>query len=387
MIAKILLPILSGLLCTGLYFDMVHLRRRHWAWRLLLWLAVAALMLYSVHIARKPGYFPPDFQQLFRYLDVLCAVAAPACIVALCGTMGHFIRHHRQRGERAGCVVAIAAVTAYLYGTYVEPEKLVVRHTEYYSSDLPKAFLVYRILLFSDAHVGTLTGARRKLLQRAIDSINAQQPDLVAFTGDLQNMMPSEIAGAQETLRTIKAADGIFSVLGNHDYTQYLPPLSAQAEEDSLDKTCRLQREMGWTLLRNENRCLRRHGDSIFIAGMENDGQGDRFPAYGNVQHALWHVTTRDFVVMLEHDPTSWRRKILPQSHTQLTLSGHTHGGQLDIAGLTPAQLAYREYGGMYHLNRRALYVTTGLSGVVPLRLGVVPEIVVITLKKQENNH
>jgi predicted MPP superfamily phosphohydrolase len=142
---------------------------------------------------------------------------------------------------------------------------------------------------------------------------------------------------------------------------------------------------MGWKLLNNSRILVERDSQRIVIAGMENDGEG-RFPQLGNVNRALWGVSRDDFVVMLEHDPTSWRRKILPHSHTQLTLSGHTHGGQFSILGWSPASLAFHETYGLYKLNGRYLYVTSGLSGVVPFRFGIPAEIAVITLRKSKNN-
>jgi predicted MPP superfamily phosphohydrolase len=116
---------------------------------------------------------------------------------------------------------------------------------------------------------------------------------------------------------------------------------------------------------------------------MENDGEG-RFPQLGNINQTLFSINHDAFVVMLEHDPTSWRRKILPNSHCQLALSGHTHGGQFSILGFTPAMFTYRDYQGMCYVGKRAMNVSTGLGGVVPIRFGVTPEIVVITLKSSK---
>lgn len=380
MIAKIIIPILTGVLLCTLYFDQMHLRHRRWWKRMLLWLAALAFAGFSWQQANQLHYFPVNIQSLFCYLHILCLVVVPAFIVALSGGVGQLLSC-RQRGERVGVGLALLVVMAYLYGAFVEPNKVEVRHVDFYSADLPDSFDGYRIVHFSDAHVGSFVGCRRDVLRRAVDSIVAQKADLVAFTGDLQNMMPSEIEAQRSLLDTISAPDGVFSVLGNHDYTKYIKTIGLQ-EDDSLDKTCGLERQMGWTLLRNENRIIRRGADSIFIAGMENDGEG-RFPAYGEVQQALWHVPTRAFVVMLEHDPTSWRRKILRECHAQLTLSGHTHGGQMSFFGFSPARLVYREYDGCYEQSGRTLFVTRGLGGVVPFRLGMPGEIVVITLRKK----
>ena len=142
------------------------------------------------------------------------------------------------------------------------------------------------------------------------------------------------------------------------------------------------QEELGWRLLANSYRRIRRGHDRIYIAGMENDGEG-HFPQRGNLSEALIGLNRESFVVMLEHDPTSWRRKILPHSHCQLTLSGHTHGGHLSLFGWSPAAFRYREWGGMYYAGDRAMNVSTGVGGVIPIRFCMDPEIVVITLKKK----
>ena len=290
-------------------------------------------------------------------------------------------RHCRRWLRRTLLVLLICCWHVFLWGTYVGFGRLEVVHIEYASADLPPAFDGYRIVHFSDAHVGTYSGRRQQILRRAVDSINAQHADLVVFTGDLQNCEPQGVLQHQALLATIKGRDGVCSVLGNHDYPMYI-----QASEytkrlnRSLIET--YQREMGWRVLTNNHITISRDSAHIVIAGMENDGTG-RFPQLGNVVNALHGVTPRDFVVMLEHDPTAWRRKILPECHAQLTLSGHSHGGQFSLFGLTPAAFLYREHTGMYRSGQRALYVSRGLGGVVPFRFGATPEITVITLRSK----
>jgi len=268
----------------------------------------------------------------------------------------------------------------FLWGTFVGFRQLEVVRIEFASKDLPKAFDGYKIVQVSDIHVGTYSGCREDLLQRAVDSINAQQADAVVFTGDLQNKEPEEILEHSEVLRKITAKDGVFSVLGNHDYTMYTnldDPVDIGRNQGNTEG---YQFEMGWRLLKNSSRKVYRDSTHIIIAGMENDGEG-RFPQLGNISSTLYGVSRDDFVIMLEHDPTAWRRKILPHCHAQLTLSGHTHGGQISVFGLSMAQFQYSEYKGMYRAGDRALYVSRGLGGVIPLRFGVTPEITVITLR------
>lgn len=270
----------------------------------------------------------------------------------------------------------------FLYGSYVGFSQFRVLEVEYASADLPEAFDGYRILQFGDAHLGTFEGKRRELLERMVDSIKAQHADMIVFTGDLQNKHPDEVTSFMKLLSSIKAPDGVYSVLGNHDYPDYLGTDDPFEISGLTGRSVENHKLLGWDLLCNSHRFIHRGNDSIVIAGMDNDGEG-RFPQNGDISQTLSRVHRNQFVVMLEHDPSSWRRKILPHCHAQLTLSGHTHGGQLSLFGWSPASLRYKEYSGIYRMGGRALCVTQGIGGVIPFRLGTPAEIVVITLKRK----
>ena len=146
-------------------------------------------------------------------------------------------------------------------------------------------------------------------------------------------------------------------------------------------QTRNFQTSVGWNLLLNDNCIVRRSADSIVIAGEENDGRPP-FPRKADLSKTLHGISAQSFVVMLQHDPSAWRRSILPKCKAQLTLSGHTHGGQASIFGLRPTELLGKEDAGLYREGNRALYVSTGLGGFVPFRFHMDPEVVVITLKK-----
>jgi predicted MPP superfamily phosphohydrolase len=211
-----------------------------------------------------------------------------------------------------------------------------------------------------------------------VGGISAEQPDVGGFTGDLQNVDPQEIAEHLSTLSQLKAKNGVYSVLGNHDYDKYL------LQKDGLDtqpcrETIALEKRMGWHLLQNENCTIKRGNDSLTIAGLDNDGDGKRFPQRGDVKKALQGATP--FVIMLEHDPSGWRRKILPDGRAQLTLSGHTHNMQFALFGWAPMKLTGREINGWYKEGRQSLFVTAGLGGLIPFRFGATGEIVVLELK------
>lgn len=315
----------------------------------------------------------------------------------VCWLIGWWVMHlfHTQRnyGVWAGGAMVLFAVYIIIYGCTIGFSKLSVRRITFASADLPKEFDGYRIVHFSDAHLGTYGLSRRHLLARNVDSINALHPDLIVFTGDIQNLEPSEILPQMEILSRLKAKDGVFSCLGNHDYPIYVRDASPRQKAANLRETIGLQRQMGWTVLLNENvRITRDSGNSggsaaekpsIVVAGMENDGDGRRFPRMGDIAKTLRGVSDADFVVMLQHDPTHWRDKILKESHVQLTLSGHTHASQFMLLGWSPVQYFYDDWAGVTNIGGRAINVSTGMGGFIPFRFGVPGEICLITLKSE----
>lgn len=283
------------------------------------------------------------------------------------------------------CTIIIWALTG--YGFLFGFQQFTVRHVEFASADLPEAFDGYRIVQFSDAHVASMTGSRQWMVQRAIDSINAQHADAVVFTGDMQNIWPDELPSQASYFRQLKAKDGVFAVLGNHDYDVYQNCDEAEKTENC-KKTVKAFRDMGFDLLLNEHRIVRRDSDSIIIAGMENWGTTKRMPRKGDVKKTLSEpsalsLQSSPFILMLQHDPTCWREKIIPECNAQLTLSGHTHGGQISLLGCSPVAIRYPEWGGMTYEGSRAINVSTGLGALIPFRIGLPGEIVVITLKKK----
>ncbi|MBQ5547716.1 MAG: metallophosphoesterase [Prevotella sp.] len=302
-------------------------------------------------------------------------IVAPLVFSLLCRWLAP-----RRHWRKAAIVCSLLAWGLVFYGYFVGFSTLEVRQFEYASADLPEAFDGYRIVQFSDAHVGSYNGS---MLENAIETINAQGADAIVFTGDLENLHPDELEPQMSVLSQLHAKDGVFSVLGNHDYPTYLDCDEATKAE-CVRKTKMLERKMGWQLLLNEHQTIRRDSDSIVIAGMENWGTLKRMPRLGDVKKTMAGVSPSSFVLMLQHDPTAWRKKILPECHAQLTLSGHTHGGQFSIFGWSPASFTYDVWGGSAYEGDRAIYVSTGLGALIPFRLNMPGEIVVITLKSKK---
>ena len=312
----------------------------------------------------------------FLFFVVMGFIVIPFLSYFLCSKL-----LNRRYGRRVGLGLACVIIGLVIYGMTFGFSQINVRQVEFVSKDLPEAFDGYRIVQFSDAHVATFDGWLDDMVPQIVDSINAQKGDMIVFTGDLQNLRPDELAPKVAQLRQLHAPDGVYSILGNHDYATYLDCDEATKKKND-QKTQQLERKM-WTLLMNEHRIIRRDSDSIVIAGMENWGVQKRMPRNGDVRKTMKGISPKSFTVMLQHDPNAWRAKILPECNAQLTLSGHTHGGQFSLFGWTPANFTYSECFGTYYEGDRAICVSSGLGGIIPFRLGQPGEIVVITLKKK----
>ena len=389
MITRIAILLILMAVVPDLYIDRRFLRRikgrRAMLRRLLWWLPTLGMIAYTMVFVFDRQFAPSDIKILNVYLFLVGLLITPKCLFALCSAIGwgvkKMIRRKANYGNIVGVVMVVLNWYVLFYGSFVGFDQITVREVTYESAELPESFDGYRIVQFSDAHVGTYIGGREHLLRAVVDTINAQSPDMVVFAGDLQNREPQEIRPFVDVLGGIKAKDGVFSVIGNHDYSDYIeatPDIKAENEKETRE----LERKMGWRLLVNEHEVVRRGTDSIVIAGLDNDGDGKKFPQRGDVRKALEGVSDSAFVVMAEHDPTCWRRKILPESRAQLTLSGHTHAMQFMIGNWSPASFVYKEWGGLFSEGARALIVSTGIGGFIPFRFGVPGEIVVITMRR-----
>lgn len=382
MIARIFILLLLVIVLPDIYIYYKYVRKsKRLSLRNFLVIATFSLVMlvYTIVLALQPGFAPKNTSVLFVYLFLLGILMVPKAVYALFSFLLSFIP--KKRGEPVACVLAILSLGTVIYGSTIGIRQIEVHEDTFCSRDLPEAFDGYRIALIADAHVGSFIGWQKPVLKEFIDVIMAQKADAILFAGDLQNMHPDELEAARKQLKRIQAKDGVYSVLGNHDYAGYLGETQGVIKK-SESKTQSMQRSFGWNLLMNENAIIRRGNDSIVIAGMENEGQ-KHFPRKGDIKKTMKGIGKDAFVIMLQHDPTAWKTEILPQTNAQLTVSGHTHGGQVSLFGLHVAEFAYDEWGGRYDEGDRALYVTTGLSGFVPFRLGLPAEVVVMTLRRR----
>ncbi len=383
MIARISIIILLVTLLPDIYMYRRYVKRRLgnvWA-RIAWWLPTLLITVSTIGVSLTRDFAPHNLTLFNTYLFITALVVLPKLTFVLCSLAGRLARRvlklRRNWGNYVGLVFVLAELYILFHGTMMGTDRLNVRQVTIESDDLPEAFDGYRIAQFTDAHLGSM---KDELMLRAVTAIDDMRPDLIVFTGDIQNMGPDELPRFAQTLKRLKAKDGVMSVLGNHDYSRYVnvsPEEALRNERMTRD----FETSVGWQLLLNDNRIVRRGSDSIVIAGGENDGRPP-FPAKADLKKTLRGINAKSFVVMLQHDPSAWRRHILPETNAQLTLSGHTHGGQISLFGLRPTELVGKEDDGLYVEGKRKLFVSTGLGGFIPFRFYMNPEVVEITLKR-----
>ena len=255
--------------------------------------------------------------------------------------------------------------------------------------DLPDAFDGFTLTQISDIHSGSFDNQNK--VEYAVNLINEQQSDVILFTGDLVNNIADEMNDWKALFSTLKAPEGVFSVLGNHDYGDYVKWESASEKFENLQNLKNLQKEMGWNLLLNENRYLQRSGQKIALIGVENWGENG-FKQAGDLDKACEGISKDDFKILMSHDPSHWQAKVKDDPrHFHLTLSGHTHGMQfgIEIPGIlkwSPIKYRYKNWAGIYEEFGRYINVNRGFGFLgYPGRVGIWPEITVIQLKKKQN--
>ena len=255
--------------------------------------------------------------------------------------------------------------------------------------DLPAAFEGYQVTQISDIHSGSFDNKEK--IEYAVNLVNEQASDVIMFTGDMVNSKSKEMRPWKSTFSKLKAKDGVFSVLGNHDYGDYTRWPSDEAKAENFQELLDIQKDMGFDLLRNESRFIEKNGDRLAIIGVENWGKG--FKQKGDLTLASSKVAPNDFKILLSHDPSHWQYEVVKDpSHYHLTLSGHTHGMQfgIEIPGIvkwSPIKWRYKYWAGIYEKAGQYINVNRGFGFLAfPGRVGIWPEISVITLKKRINN-
>jgi hypothetical protein len=372
-------------LLPDLYITRSYLRGLTARWQKLLYWAPSALLILSVLLLMGTHDFgTAAMARMSLYVLVLVCLTVPKVLFVIVSGLlriGRWFTPRSRRIEVAGGTIMALLSFGYLIYCAVEGTKhYTIRQVTLTSPDLPAGFNGYRIAQFSDFHAGSWD-ADGRAVQRGVDSILAQRPDVILFTGDLVNNLATEIEPFQSILSQLRAPDGVYSVLGNHDYSLYIPWSSEADRLRNLEDLKLREAAMGWQMLNNDHVILHHRGDSIALAGVENSGNPP-FPDEADLPRAL-SGTQGLFTVLMSHDPTHWRREVLPGSHVHLMLAGHTHDMQIRLFGFSPSRFVYPEHDGLYTEDGRHLFVNIGVGHLLfPMRIGAWPEITVITLRR-----
>jgi len=291
----------------------------------------------------------------------------------------------REFIRKVGIIASVIPVIGLIHGIGWGRFNFTLHHKKLKFHNLPQAFDGLRIVQLSDAHLGSLNGHQDKI-EEVVNQVNELEPDLIFFTGDMVNNYSYEMSSWVPVWKQLKARYGKFSVLGNHDYGNYSEWPSPQAKKRNLLDIIRQEKEMGFNLLLNSHIKIENNGESIAIAGVENWGMPP-FPQFGELDKSLTGLTSEDFTILLSHDPDHWDEKVIPDGRANLTLSGHTHGFQMGIEignfKISPVQLRYKRWAGLYRENNQFLYVNRGLGYLAfPGRVGIWPEITLLELHK-----
>jgi len=284
-----------------------------------------------------------------------------------------------------GLFIGAIPLISLTYGMFRNAYRFKLRHSKIKIDQLPGELTGLKIIQISDIHSGSFLYPEE--VNKAVEIINNQHPDLIFFTGDLVNNTADEVIPLLPVLSKIKAKYGVFSILGNHDYGDYVRWESQEKKQDNLNRLKQYHKELGWQLLTNENRIVSVNGKQIGIVGVENFSTHMRFPKYGKLKESYAGVENTHLKLLLSHDPSHWSHEVVTAfKDIAITFSGHTHGFQfgVEIPGFiqwSPIQYVYKQWAGLYKKENQMLYVNRGLGHLgYPGRVGILPEITLLEL-------
>lgn len=342
--------------------------------------SAAALILLVCKLLGSSFLLIDDVLRFFRWLYTLITGNKNNVVDAAPGISR--IKFFSQLAVTFTVIPAIGFIYGMVRGAY----KYRIHKVKVPSNNLPEAFNGFKIVQLSDIHVGSFLDAEP--LKKAFDMVMGESPDMILFTGDLVNNVADETKGFEQEFSRLKAPHGVFSVLGNHDYGDYVEWENKAAKQNNLDSLKTLQQQFGWRLLMNEHVPIEKNGEKIALIGIENWGGNMRFPRYGKLSEAYKGTEVYPYKILMSHDPSHWDMQVcLEYKDIDLTLSGHTHGMQfgIEIPGFkwSPVKYIYKHWAGLYKMENQFLYVNRGLGFLgYPGRLGIWPEITVIELVK-----
>lgn len=375
-------------------------RMARWGY-LIITLGLAALLLINIGRLRTAKGMIPYYEWVLSLFLTLLITKIFFSVILLLGDTGRGIagivnkinpKHtgpaipsRRRFIGQAATIFAAIPFGSFLYAMLEGKYDYRVHRETLYFDDLPPAFDGFTITQLSDIHSGSFDSTHG--VQKGIDLAKAQNSDLFVFTGDLVNNAAWEIEPWLGRFGSIKAPYGQYSILGNHDYGDYIEWNSEQEKAENLEKLKDHHKTLGYRLLLNENISIEKNGQNITLLGVQNWGRG--FKQLGDLDKALENADPNGFKILLSHDPTHWEEKVrYHPTHIHLTLSGHTHGAQFGVESdklrWSPVQYRYLDWAGPAQDNGRHLYVNRGFGFLAfSGRLGIWPEVTVITLKRK----
>jgi predicted MPP superfamily phosphohydrolase len=357
-------------------------------------------------------YPPPNWNNFFRFLlsvSMVLILCKLLCLIPLLlediarstrwiymkikvgRSNGELVAHGISRAKfisQVAVTLTVIPAMGFIYGMIRGAYKYRVHKVKVPSPNIPAEFDGFKIVQLSDIHVGSFMSSDP--LKKAFDIVLQQNADMILFTGDLVNNEAKETHGHEEQFGRLKAPHGVYSVLGNHDYGDYVQWESAAAKEKNLQDLKDKHASFGWKLMMNEHVAIEKNGAKIGLLGIENWGGSMRFPRYGKMDLAHKDTEQYPFKILMSHDPSHWDVQVIKEyPDVDLTLSGHTHGMQMgiEIPSLhiqwSPIKYFYKNWAGLYRDGKQMLYVNRGLGFLgYPGRLGIWPEITVIELQK-----
>ncbi len=361
----------------------------------ILFIAIAyASLTYSVLAYRYQGHPRSRFFNLmvgsaFSFLSAKFIWFGVVVIIVLCNAFLSFFESYNGIPNLVHTIAFIGACTialALMYGVIFGKYKYHVEEISVYSDKVVGGLDGLRIVQISDIHSGTWDSVTK--VQKGIDLIHAQRADLILFTGDLVNRHKDEIDPYIDAFASLSAPYGKFAVLGNHDYVG--APREVSLRQSYWDDFKSKFDRMGFNLLLNEHILIDTESGSLALIGVENWGDGRFFPKRGDLDKAMDGLDENLFTVLMSHDPSHWQYKVLKYDKLiDLTLSGHTHGMQFGIKigsfQWSPVKFRYPYWMGLYIESGRQLYVNRGFGLLAfPGRVGLYPEITVLTLKNKK---
>lgn len=361
------------------------LKKAHVAFSAILCISLVAIAAAPFRTASTVG-----MQWIMWTLFTYISTYLPKYLYAISAIIANIPRLFKRKRwnfvSTAGAIIGFLLFGTMWWGALVTPRQVNIEKVDIRSERLPKNFDRFTIALFSDLHTGTF-GNNTGIVENLVEEINRQNADMVIFAGDIVNRSTSELYPFIPALKQIKARYGVVSVLGNHDYGDYMKWDSEEAYATNIEELVTLQNDsLGWRLLRDQSFDIYAGPDKqkIAIIGVDNWGEPP-FKTYGNLQLAYDNLNDSVFKILVSHNPRHWDLEVVKKTNIDLTLSGHTHAMQsmLEIGGkkYSLAAKKYPNWAGLTSENGKYLYVNIGIGEVgVPMRLGATPELTLITL-------